>query len=201
MDGPSELLMYGRLTTQDVHRMWRGSSMTQKLPFSKIKLNLIIFLFYLNVWYASIEVRANVCISHPQCHKKPPATKSPFTSILKSPKNLSSVCAKKKNKHNFFCWRSVDFWPSEVQSLNGTKYGLMGMSEFYKYWMFDVSNEVCDDMKGAKIILSLLLLFFFKKICPLCSHRNKSWEWGQTNQTGGREDWSLVWFLVYWQPM
>lgn len=102
MDGPSELFMYGRLTTQDVHRMWRGSSMTQKLPFSKIKLNLIIFLFYLNVWYASIEVRANVCISHPQCHKKPPATKSPFTSILKSPKNLSSVCAKKKTNIIFF---------------------------------------------------------------------------------------------------
>lgn len=141
MDGPSELFMHGRLTTQDVQRMWRGSSMTQKLPFSKIKLNLIIFLFYLNVWYASIEVRANVCISHPQCQSHRPQ-KAPSLPFWSPPKIFL---------HHFFCWPSVDFWPSEVQNLNGTKFGLMGMSEFYKYWMFDVSNEVCDDMKGAKM--------------------------------------------------
>lgn len=142
-----------------------------------------------------------ICIywSEGKCMYKPPAVPQKARSLpfWSPPKIFLQFALKKKTNIIFFVGAPLISGPQKFRVWTAPSTDWWGCQEFYKYWMFDVSNEVCDDMKGAKIILSLLLLFFLRRsvlyVATETSHENEARPIRMEEGKIGR--WFDFWFI------
>lgn len=154
--------------------------------------------------YFFILFKCMICIywSEGKCMYKPPAVPQKARSLpfWSPPKIFLQFALKKKTNIIFFVGPPLISGPQKFRVWTAPSLDWWGCQNFTNIECLMWVMRCVMIWRGQNYII-IIIIIFFKNICPLCSHRNKSWEWGQTNQTGGREDWSLVWFLVYWQPM